>query len=220
MRSSDGHNGIFWLGHRLSDSDPTARVAYRWYRYYSANHQFKGEGACENSKFAENGPIIDITGDMVHAYAWGNFTNSVDCCFVGPNYADGAPTTAAQWRNRWWRIEVVLRKRGAGQTGFTLQVYGKDITNNGPELVFVNSSIPDLGAGPNPWTSTQATQLTPQSTVSKLTSNNYRQGTCNGYQGFSHFMVAAWDTDQGQRIGPAYEIEGVRPNPPSLRVRP
>ena len=38
--------------------------------------------------------------------------------------------------------------------------------------------------------------------------NNYRQGTCGGWLGFSYYMMAGWDTDTGQRIGPAVEIEG------------
>jgi len=216
MRANDGHTGIFWLGHdlgRSSPTPPTARVAYRWYRFYSANHQFNGEGACENSKLAQSGPIVDHTGQRVHAYAWGGLTNSVDCCFVGPNYSSSAPQTWAAWKDRWWRFEIVIRNRGAGQTGFTLQMYGKDVTNNGAELTMVDSSIPCLGCGPNPWTSTQAANLIPTSTVNSLASNNYRQGTCTGFQGYSHFMVAGWDTDQGQRIGPAYEVERVLANP-------
>ncbi len=191
------------------------------WEFFSANHEFKGDGVCENSKYAGAGPIIDITAFRVHAYDWTKFTNGVDCCFVGPNYGSGAPTSSAAWRDRWWRTEVVVRKRGAGQAGYTIQVYGKDVTNNGPEVVFVDSTIPDLGAGPNPWTSTQATNLITNSTITGMVSNNYRQGTCNGFQGFSHFMVAGWDTDQGQRIGPSHEIEGMRPTAPGpLQILP
>jgi hypothetical protein len=40
--------------------------------------------------------------------------------------------------------------------------------------------------------------------------NNYRQnaGYCDGYYIMSHMAVAGWDTDSGQRIGAAEEIEG------------
>jgi hypothetical protein len=38
--------------------------------------------------------------------------------------------------------------------------------------------------------------------------NNYRETGCTGWLGFSHYLAAGWDTDEGQRIGAAVEIEG------------
>ena len=38
--------------------------------------------------------------------------------------------------------------------------------------------------------------------------NNYRETGCTGWLGFSSYVLAGWDTDEGQRIGAAVEVEG------------
>jgi MYXO-CTERM domain-containing protein len=47
--------------------------------------------------------------------------------------------------------------------------------------------------------------------MNSMLSNNHRWPTCNGWLGLSHYVAAGWDSDEGQRIGPAYEIEGTTP---------
>jgi len=46
--------------------------------------------------------------------------------------------------------------------------------------------------------------------MSGLLSNNHRAstGSCQGWIGLSHYMMAGWTTNAGQRIGAATEIEG------------
>jgi hypothetical protein len=46
-------------------------------------------------------------------------------------------------------------------------------------------------------------------------------GGCNGYNALSSYMLAGWDTDVGQRIGPALEIEaGGDVTPPAAPTKP
>jgi len=59
--------------------------------------------------------------------------------------------------------------------------------------------------------------------MSAILSNNHRysgSGSCRGWIGISHYMMAGWTTNAGQRIGLALEIEspGSIPPPTNLRV--
>jgi hypothetical protein len=95
---------------------------------------------------------------------------------------------------------------------FDLKMYGKNITDNGPELTII-----DLQAN------SQTRSLTPPGLMSAILSNNHRysgSGSCRGWLGISHYMMAGWTTNAGQRIGAAAEIEspGSILPPTNLRV--
>jgi len=105
---------------------------------------------------------------------------------------------------------------GAGPN-YNMKYYGKNITDNGPELTLIDLS-----------TNASVANLTPPSLMSQITSNNHRfsaLGSCQGWLGISHYMMAGWTTDAGQRIGAATEVEGVggaiKPpaSPTNLRVQ-
>jgi hypothetical protein len=49
----------------------------------------------------------------------------------------------------------------------------------------------------------------PPAPIDSLVMNLYRQGSCTGWLGVSHYVATAWDTNAAQRIGPAVEIEPV-----------
>ena len=97
---------------------------------------------------------------------------------------------------------------------FDLKMYAKNATDNGPELTII-----DLA------TDNRVNKLTPPALMSTILSNNHRfsgSGTCRGWIGISHYMMAGWTTSAGQRIGPAREVEsgggGSIPPPTNLRV--
>jgi hypothetical protein len=207
-----GHGGIFYIGHTLSASDPTARAAMRWYRYYSPDFVFANEGGCHASKIAQiqyNG-IIDAHGDStpgLYGYqASPGWSPDLDCCGHGPGEEVSITPRSAGWAGSWLRFEVIVGNR-SGSPGLYVQMYVKNITTNGPEQKLIDTTIPGPNFAQN-WTSQAATQLTPPGRVDSVMVNAYRQDVCPGWDGFSHFMVAAWDTDAGQRIGPAVEVEG------------
>ena len=93
--------------------------------------------------------------------------------------------------------------------GFRAQAWIKNITNNTPEVQFIDTN----GTYGTPsWT--PAVNLTPWE-ITPLgyyyigaKTYMYRAGACNGFVAYSHFMTAQWSTASGQRIGPAYEVEG------------
>jgi len=210
VRGPEGHAGSFFAGHTFG-SQFVKRAAVRFYLYHSPNFQWSGEGACENSKLAEfDDALLDKSFGFVHMYNFLDWTPAQDCCLSGPG-ADNV--TKDDWRGNWWRVEIVFTNRAGGNPGFVAKVYMRNVTDNGRELTVVDSSLPGTQL-------IQSSTRTPPQRQDKMWMNNYRQGTCNGWLGFSHVMAAGWDTDQGQRIGPAYEIEGPRSSPPTkLRIR-
>lgn len=218
MKGADGHTGIFETGYKFSSSDPTARTAIRWYLYFSPNFQFTN-GACLNSgKWFTMRPgyhesSTQFGNDAPHMmYGWGggiNWTPNLDCCLVGPGY-DPAANALLPRPGKWFRYEAVLTNR-SGSPGMAVKVYVKDVTNNTAEYKVIDTTTACVGCGTTQdWTvaSGAITALTPPALINIVTQELFRNGTCAGYQAISHLMVAGWDTDAGQRIGAALEIEG------------
>ena len=206
----EGHNNVFFAGNTMASAF-TKRAAARYYVYHSPNYQFKDEGVCENSKMLSLGILgIDKSFGNPHAYNFTSFSCSNpsgcplprDCCWIGPG-----PTTLQRgdWKGKWWRVEIVVVNRAG--PGFDMKVYMKNVTDNTPEVRVLDLSVPcpDCGSGTG-WVPNSS--IVPPSRLDRLVINQYRQGTCAGWSGFSHYMVAGWDTDQGQRIGSAFEVEG------------
>jgi hypothetical protein len=137
-------------------------------------------------------------------------TNPVpDCCNWGPSF-DGGPVLLTDWRGKWLRLEIVVSNRMG--PGYRAQMFLKNVTDDLPERTVIDTNGP--GNGPfGAWVPGPA-GLTP----SEITATGvftpsvgfgfYRAGTCNGFLAYSHYLFAQWDTNSGQRIGPAYEVEG------------
>ena len=156
-----------------------------------------------------------------HIYNFGSWTYNSgasvvgNCCGVGPI----EPTTQAkilptQLRGNWGRFEIVLVNRAGGSSpnGLTIRLYARNVTQNGTEFLLINTTQPcpscEVEAPNNNWAWLNFNDLTPVSRLDELRLNLYRQNVCAGYRAVSHFMIAGWDTDEGQRISAATEIEG------------
>ncbi len=198
------------------------RMAGRFYVYRSPDYDFNWEngGLCTNSKLGGSDDLIlsHIQPPKLAAYnfVWGPWRPyGPDCCGRGPtNPGENGPSSVSAWKGKWWRIEVVTTNRlGGVGNGYRLQVFARNITDNQPEqrILDTNGTSAEAEVG---YTWTPSPDLTPGETSATgyfnmvFTAGLYRAGLCRGWAGISHFMMAQWDTDTGQRIGPAYEIEG------------
>jgi len=208
---TNGHLGIFFAGNTHNSATFTKRLAARFYIYHSTDFQFAQEGVCTNSKLMQfTGPnsLLDKSFGYIHMYnflASDGWSPAQDCCFNGPGPNQGA-IQKADWRGNWWRLEAIYINRAGPNWRFLL--YAKNVTTNGPEYTIVDTAASgtQLVGGAN---------MSPPRRQDTMNMNNYRETGCNGWLAFSHYMMAGWDTDQGQRIGPANEIEGARPSPPA-----
>lgn len=205
VRADDNHNGTFFVGNGGPVNASFARLAARWYIWHTPAFDFKLEGACNNSKIAQfdKGALVDFTGQF-HTYNYLTFSPAVDCCVSGPGPNSAVPSS--QMKGKWWRFEIVLTNRSG--PAFDIKMYGKNVTDNGPELLLI-----DLNRN------SAVNNLTPPSLMSTILSNNHRDGTCRGWIGISHYMMAGWTTNAGQRIGAAIEVEpGAVGQPTNINV--
>ncbi len=197
------------------------RAAVRWYFYTSPNfHYALQDGPNDPCTNGKRGGMDIVTlslsgGNAANmTYPWLRYKPYYrDCCFVGPSQPGTVQPTGAEYRDKWWRYEAVMSNRlgGVGQN-MRLQVFVKNVTNNGPEISVIDTNG-NNGYGPSgQWIPTPDLEPTVSEVPNFILSGAaapFREGTgCAGWWGFSHFMMAQWDTDTGQRIGPAYEIEG------------
>lgn len=233
LRGPDGHTGVYWLGANLG-SPFVKRAAIRLYVFYSSNFEFAYMNACQNHKGFETNHMITTMagtdgtgagGGSWSAYGWTQgWNHSVDCCYAGPSTSSnfGPTPLASTHRGKWYRYELVVTNRSGGSSGngFRAEVYVKNVTDGTAEQKVLDTSGTNY-SGVNSWGGW--TDLTPPSRQDQLAFAAYRQNVCAGYYGFSHMMVAGWDTDSGQRIGAATEIEQSAVTPPlaptSLIVR-
>lgn len=199
------------------------RWAYRWYAYYSSNYSSYAypAGPCTNSsKFASIQPsylqmshLADIKTPLV--YGWAVPPDSLawqpdvsECCNEGPGY-DTAAAADGALPGSWWRYEIVGHGMD-GTPGAYLKVYRKNVTLNGPDRRIVDTTLPCVDCGDNgfDWPSGAQTAFISPAGMDMVTSNFYRAGTCSGYIATAYQLFAQWDTDAGQRIGAAVEMEG------------
>ena len=213
---------IFFVGHIADQAKYLKRFAWRYYVYHPPGNQFTDKAAgCSNTKWAQGPVTSSITAApnnsaSINNYAqWNNWTYANgtkvvgDCCWAGPPNKN-AVQPMSFFNGKWLRVEGIVTNRagGASPNGFTFKVYMKNITDGTPEIKVVDTTIYDPGVGPNSgWLG--ADDVTPPSAVRNFFINNYREGDCKGYRAMSHYMAAGWDTDNGQRIGSAKEVEGV-----------
>jgi hypothetical protein len=193
------HQGTFMVG--MGESVPASftRLAARFYIYHSPVFDFKGEGTCQNSKQTEHDgeSRIDVeSGAGFHIFNFLTWSPSIDCCGSGP--AINQPNLQ-QMKGKWWRHEIVFTNRSGPR--FRLQSFMKNVTDNTPEIAVI-----DFHASGSP-----LANMTPPKLMSMILSNNHRwspAGGCRGWIALSHYMMAGWTSDAGQRIGAAGEIEG------------
>lgn len=216
-----------------------ARWAQRFYYYLSDNFEFEFSGTCGNGKRALSDQLNlvhlgsgslgtynfgwDITGSCVSLGLdpnCGRFkldgptgsTYSRDCCNNGGPATSSGSVSPPGGQGKWWRVEIVITNRLG--PGFRYQVFLKNVTDGGAELMIQDTNGTYAGGSEGPWNGPSA-QLTPNELTPILNfyfggkAYGYRGGTpCLGWQGYTHYMQAQWDTNAGQRIGPAYEVEG------------
>lgn len=225
LRGPDNHTGIFFVAHTKSSSAPCARMAARWYLFYSSNFEFGDEvtNGLGNTKLGEFGPGPGISGEpsgdlppshknqSIQLYGFNasnGWSPSTDCCSTGPN--DEFPSGWAQWKNKWWRIELIAMN-ACGGSGYQFIGYRKNVTDGAAEEIIFDTSRVDASVG---WTSSFVSSLTHASRFNFIAANMYREAPAGGFEAISHFMMAAWSTNAGQRIGAASEIEGGGALPP------
>ncbi len=209
---------VFMVGHKAG-SKFAKRMAFRYYVYHTSDFEYKNSNGCTNSKFGQGPAVGNMSGTttvkLQYYGSWNNWTydNGTkvvgDCCWAGPT-TKNAYQPLSFYNGKWIRVEGVVTNRAGGTSpnGFTFKLYLKNITDGIPEIKAVDTTIYDPSVGPtNAWLG--ADDITPTSLVEEFFSNNYREGSCKGYRAVSHYIVAGWDTDNGQRIGSAREVEGV-----------
>jgi hypothetical protein len=213
VRADDNHEGTFYAGHGLPVSSSFVRLAARFYIYHSPTFDYEGEGSCRNSKQAEfdgDSRIDYNTGAGFHTYNYLQFSPGIDCCVSGP--ALNQPSVAG-FKGKWVRHEIILTNRSG--PGYRLQSFMKNVSANTPEVAVIDTSL-----------DSRVNNLRPPTLMSKILSNNHRWSNgsvCRGWIGLSHYMMAGWTTNAGQRIGAASEIEGGggAPNsPPAAPTNP
>lgn len=223
LKGAEGHTGSWFMGNLIAGGDPVQRVAVRWYQYFSSNYAYTNEGGCLNSaKWFEpsagtSGGLIFDTRSGVNAerliYGWHqnppsqpSFLPDKDCCVFGPITTETAPTSLPL--SHWFRREVVLRNFD-GTANTVIEAYEKDITAGTDEFKLIDTSEACTNCGSTPpgddW---PGGLITAPARLGLVNLNLFRNGTCAGYRAYSHLLVAAWNTDSGQRILEASEIEG------------
>jgi hypothetical protein len=221
-------SGGNFLGHVFPASAPTARVAFRWYVYFSSDFEFTDSTCLNSGKLFEMGdaaiPLVWTGGTRHQMYGWAGWSpTSLDCCLFGPGPSGGnIPYDAATMNGKWWRFEIAVRNNLPTASQTIIQTWRKNVTDNlAEQLVLDTSMATPQGAVGDQWTSAQASTLKPLKTMARFAVTVWRNGVCAGYHGVTHMLAAAWDTDAGQRIGAATEIEGSTvPAPKNLNVLP
>ena len=222
IRASEGYVASIFLGYEDLRAVPIsvgpARLAYRWYQYYSPNWAFTYDngGACTNGKIGQIGNVMTATYQFAGTPAFYSMNNlftegqNWNCCSSGPSNDLGP--TGAEYRGKWWRYEMVVS--GLGTTGQArAQVFVKNITDNLAERTILDTNSL-TSSGPQPWAGHPTPFTWPQDQtpsrrpLNEFTHEPYRAGTCPGFGAWTHYMLAAWTTDSGQRILGATEVEG------------
>lgn len=181
------------LGHFHPGSAPTARIAARWYTYFSQNYAEYFDSICDQSnhnagKMAEfsdsnqqSHTIMQWNGSGVPMLMYGWAPGGVPPYYTAPgmDFANlnliaapgwfeggAAPTlTKAYKRGKWFRFEVTANNV-SGATGINWQMYIKDVTTpNTPEWKIIDTTIQCATGvcGNAAWTVGATTSLTPPS---------------------------------------------------------
>ena len=207
------------------------RLEMRWYSYHSPTYDWAGDngGACTNGKIAHssNGymqpAMMTLTihgGGTAGKTSLYTFHNSGNwSCFghssfegfqSGSGPRSGAPISAFSYQGKWFRHSIVISNpKSSDSGGYDFQYFVKNVTDGTPEVEDVRFSAGCANCmstgGPNfTWDSS----IHPTNNMNSLHTEFYRAGSCRGWQGWTHLMIASWPTNAGQRIGAATEVEG------------
>jgi hypothetical protein len=226
VRGPEGHVNLWNVGHFLNDATRfIKRMAYRWYVYYSQNFEFAYEGSCTNTKIVQMEIVNIVPTPHMAMYNFSSWPPSfTDCCFDGPTASDMGPDTYAEYKGKWWRYEVVITNRagGAAPNGLRVQMYMRNVTDKLSERLVIDT-MGTAGHGPyGPYRPYD--NYTIDAPLMLMRPSLFRETrtagkVCNGYNALSYYMLAGWDTDVGQRIGPALEIEKDA-TPPAAPTKP
>lgn len=209
----------------------TKRIALRWYAYYSPtfNVAYDGSG-CTNGKIAHSSatgfsaPYVTMQwyNNSTNAYS---FVNNAGWTWAGKSSFDGfvgghAPRQASgvnfqSKRGKWLRFEIIVRRpRLADSTslGTDWELWITDVTAGTPPVQDMRfsagcTSCINVNGVPGSNFSWDAS-IHALADMVALHTEWYRAGPCDGFQGWMYVAVAKWDTDAGQMIGPAVEVEG------------
>lgn len=224
----DYDSSVFYGNEENQQHTPSyKRLAARWYvnhvRNGAGEFDWAGENGCIASKLGEFGSSVLLEhsqGNLLHLRGFQGWNPAIDIGSLGPS-AGGQPyrTTGKEWwENAWVRVEVVIvNTSGTGSGGEAFSsanswqafVYVKKMGES-QEWEGVNTAAYDDFTNPSqPWDHT--INYKPGGTTNKLWGDNFRSktsGACRGTYAVSHYMMAGWTTDAGQRIGAATEVEG------------
>lgn len=220
LRLKDGAGGMF-AGVKFNRGEPHARRGFRYYKYYSADYSFTSDvPLCNSSKWGQMGYRGAGTGGPLMTEEWSFYDieqstgwnqNANGCCSgPGPGSVGTGPNGSGV-KGKWIRFEFYMNNTNTDGTPTTFEAYLKNVTDNTPEIKIVDSSSPQNYANGLHWTTDLATTLHPTQPITDMSINMFRSNNgqaCVGFAAFSHFLAAAWDTNSGQRIGAAREIEG------------
>jgi hypothetical protein len=227
VSSGAGADGIFFIGGDINSSalgsTYNARMAVRFYTYYSPDYNFRDDSPACHSKFLQGSVgswhLENFVGNIhMYNFTGGNWRTTSgsyfprDCCWATPGAALALNNN--DWKGHWFRVEVVTTNRSG--PGWRTILYMKDVTTTGVTKVnggneFVAADTYGTDSGPDDWTTAFNQQIISSPRQLPMVANMYRErgaGSCSGWRGVSHFMIAGWDTNAGQRIGAAAEIEG------------
>ena len=204
------------------------RLEMRWYSYHSSDYEWAGDGSCTNGKIAHNSNdyqqaalmTLTLHGGATAQSSLYTFLNSWNWLWSGHSSFEGfnsktgprpgSAVDAHGYRGKWFRHSVVISNpKSADAGGYDFQYFVKNITDGTAEVEDVRFSAGCTNCmavdGPD---FTWDTSIHPSNNMNWLHTEFYRAGTCLGWQGWTHLMIASWTTNAEQRIAAASEVEG------------
>lgn len=222
----------------LGVTPATRRFCARWYVRYTPDYSYKnafGNGSPESNKFGqlswykdevrangaeyhwdwkENGGAEQLTVQRFDCNQNGRLDDAGAGCAIGDS--EGAlviprsgTLTQTDLKREWGYAEMCVSGEIAAGRDISMEGYVRGLESGRFrtwEKTFTGDACPD----------TPGAAKCPPAFFGAAMINTYRGGgLTRGSRLVTHFMTAAWDTAEGQRIGPAYEVEaGLEPPRP------
>jgi len=213
----------------------TRRICLRWYTRLSADYQYKAAGVCESFKFGElqwaSGAGWGVHWDFAEGSGGGGErmtiarfdSNSNGAAEDSYNLGNSGAWVSKYMKAEWTYAELCASGQIQAGLGISIEGYVRGV-DSGKTRTWPKTLIGDACAQIYPATN-PAANCGSAGTVGGLGINLYRgadQGGagCTGTRDTTHFLVAAWDSDAGQLIGAASEVEGGTPPPAGVPTGP
>jgi len=210
-----GSDSTQLTGNAAQTTSATRRTCVRFYTRYSADYQAKNLPICQANKFSEFGfggsnalfhwDWAESGAERFTIINWdANGDNAADASY---NLSRPGPLTIEGCRSQWCYVEMCASGNIKAGTGIYAEGHVRGLTDGKRvdwNKTYIGKACP-------------AGNCSGGDLSSVMIVNAYRQNTCAGSRYISHAMQAQWDTDSGQFIGPAYEVEGggsTTPPPP------